>query len=316
MLGNLVYCLNATVPIFLLMLLGLFLRKLGLFTEQFASTLNNFVFQVGLPVMLFKDLSASDFSAYWDGTFVLYCFLATLLSIVLAAAASLVIRENPLRGEFIQGSYRSSTALLGVAFLENLYGNAQAATLMIIGAVPLYNVAAVAALSFTSPQQGGKLNLTALKNALRKVITNPIILGIAIGMAWSLLRIPQPIILQKTVNSISATATPLGLMALGASFDLKKALGRWKAAVSASFFKLILFAAIFLPVGVFMGFRGEKLVAALAMLASPTTVSGFVMARSMGHDGVLSSSVIMVTTALSAFTLTAWLYVLKTMGLM
>ncbi len=315
MLENLIYCLNATVPIFLLMLLGVLFRRIGLFDEAFASKLNRFVFQIGLPVMLFKDLSTNDFFAIWDGSFVLYCFFATLLSVVIAAVASLPIQERPLRGEFIQGAYRSSTALLGVAFLENLYGSAQAATLMIIGAVPLYNVAAVAALSFTSPEQEGKLDRAAIKGALRKLVTNPIILGIVIGMVWSLLRIPQPVIFRKTVSSVSATATPLGLMALGASFDLKKALGRWKPAVASSLFKLVILAAVFLPIGVAMGFRDQKLVAALAMLASPTTVSGFVMARNMGHDGTLSSSIIMLTTLFSAFTLTAWLYLLKTVGM-
>ena len=310
---NLAYCLNATVPIFLMMLLGVFFRKIGLFPEQFASKLNSFVFKVGLPVMLFKDLVGSDFFTVWDGTYVLFCFLATLVSIGITVAISLILKERPLRGEFIQAGYRSSVALLGVAFLENLYGTAGAASLVIIGAVPLYNVAAVAALTFTSPTQG-RLDRAALKKALKGIITNPIILGIIIGIVWSLLKIPQPVILQKTVNSISATATPLGLMALGASFDLKRALGRWKPSVAATVLKLVGFAALFIPMAVALGFREDKLVSILTMLASPTTVSSFVMARSMGHEGTLSSSVVMLTTLCSAFTLTAWLYVLKTMG--
>ena len=310
---NLAYCLNATVPIFLMMLLGVFFRKIGLFPEQFASKLNSFVFKVGLPVMLFKDLVGSDFFTVWDGTYVLFCFLATLVSIGITVAISLILKERPLRGEFIQAGYRSSVALLGVAFLENLYGTAGAASLVIIGAVPLYNVAAVVALTFTSPTQG-RLDRAALKKALKGIITNPIILGIIIGIVWSLLKIPQPVILQKTVNSISATATPLGLMALGASFDLKRALGRWKPSVAATVLKLVGFAALFIPMAVALGFREDKLVSILTMLASPTTVSSFVMARSMGHEGTLSSSVVMLTTLCSAFTLTAWLYVLKTMG--
>ena len=310
---NLAYCLNATVPIFLMMLLGVFFRKIGLFPEQFASKLNSFVFKVGLPVMLFKDLVGSDFFTVWDGTYVLFCFLATLVSIGITVAISLLLKERPLRGEFIQAGYRSSVALLGVAFLENLYGTAGAASLVIIGAVPLYNVAAVVAHTFSSPTQG-RLDRAALKKALKGIITNPIILGIIIGIVWSLLKIPQPVILQKTVNSISATATPLGLMALGASFDLKRALGRWKPSVAATVLKLVGFAALFIPMAVALGFREDKLVSILTMLASPTTVSSFVMARSMGHEGTLSSSVVMLTTLCSAFTLTAWLYVLKTMG--
>ena len=312
-LNNLIYCLNATVPIFLMMALGILFRRVGFFDEALAGKINNFVFQVALPVMLFQDLTESHFLEVWDGPFVLFCLLSTLASIAVTAAFSLLLRERPLRGEFIQGGYRSSVALLGAAFLENIYGNAGATSLVVIGAVPLYNVAAVAALTFTSPSQK-KLDGKAVRKALKGIVTNPIIIGIVIGLVWSLLRIPRPAIFLKTVDSVSATATPLGLMALGASFDLHRALGRWKPALGATLLKLVGWGAAFLPIAIALGFRDAKLVSALAMLASPATVSGFVMARNMGHEGTLSSSIIILTTLLSAFTLTAWLYILKTMG--
>ena len=79
--------------------------------------------------------------------------------------------------------------------------------------------------------------------------------------------------------------------------------------------KLVLLAALFLPIAVAMGVRDDKLVAALAMLASPTTVSSFVMARSMGHEGTLTASTVMLTTILSAFTFTGWLYLLRQLAL-
>ena len=314
MLDNLIYCLNATIPIFLLMLLGVLFRKMGFFSQAFADKLNSYVFKVGLPVMLFKDLTGSDFFQVWDASFVLFCFCTTLVSILLTALLSRILRERPLRGEFIQVSYRSSVALLGAAFLENLYGNAGAASLVIIGAVPLYNAAAVAVLSLTSPSQQG-LSRGACKKVVKGIVTNPIILGIVVGLVWTLLRIPQPAILAKTVNSISATGTPLGLMALGASFDWKKAVGRLRPALSATALKLAVFVALFLPLAVALGFRDDKLVAALTMLGSPTTVSCFVMARNMGHEGTLTSSAVMLTTGLSAFTLTFWLYLLKSLAL-
>lgn len=314
MLDNLVYCLNGTVPIFLMMLLGVFFRKIGYFSQAFADKLNSYVFKVGLPVMMFKDLTGADFFQVWDTSFVLFCFFATLASILLTALLSRFLRERPLRGEFVQVGYRSSVALLGAAFLENLYGSAGAASLIIIGAVPLYNAAAVTVLSLTSPSRNG-LAKGSLKKVAKGVVTNPIILGIVAGLVWTLLRIPQPTILTKTVNSISATGTPLGLMALGASFNWEKAMGRIRPALSATALKLVVFVVLFLPIAVAMGFRDDKLVAALTMLGSPTTVSCFVMARSMDHDGTLTSSTVMLTTALSAFTLTFWLYVLKSMAL-
>ena len=64
-----------------------------------------------------------------------------------------------------------------------------------------------------------------------------------------------------------------------------------------------------------MGFRKEELVAILVMLGSATTVSSFVMAKNMGHEGTLTSSTVMLTTLFSAFTLTGWLYILRSFAL-
>lgn len=185
---------------------------------------------------------------------------------------------------------------------------------MIIGSVPLYNVMAVVVLSFFKPERK-KLDKEVWMTTLKGIVTNPIILGIIAGLVWSALKLPMPSILEKTVSDVGATATPLGLMAMGASFDLKKAFGKAKPAVTASVMKLVLFAALFLPLAVWMGFRREELVAILVMLGSATTVSCFVMAKNMGHEGVLTSSVVMLTTLFSAFTLTGWLYVLRSMGM-
>ena len=121
---NLMFSLNATVPIFLLMLLGLLFRKLGWIDEEFAAKLNKFVFLVPLPVLLFGDLATVDFSEVWNPKFVLFCFAATFLCIGIAALCSLAWKDRSIQGEFIQASYRSSAALLGIAFIQNIYGNA------------------------------------------------------------------------------------------------------------------------------------------------------------------------------------------------
>ena len=311
---NLIFSLNATMPIFLLMLLGLFFRKIGWIDEDFGSKMNKFVFLVPLPVVVFEDLATVDFSKVWDMKFVAFCFVATLLSIAIAAAVSFLWRDRSIQGEFIQASYRSSAALLGIAFIQNIYGDAGMAPLMIIGSVPLYNIMAVVVLSFFRPERK-KLDRQVWIDTLKGIVTNPIILGIVAGLLWSALRIPMPSIMEKVVSDVSATATPLGLIAMGASFDIRKAFGKAKPAVAASVMKLVGFAVIFLPLAVWLGFRREQLVAILIMLGSATTVSCYVMARNMGHEGVLTSSTVMLTTMFSAFTVTGWVYILRSLGL-
>ncbi len=310
---NLVFCLNATVPVFLLMVLGLLFLRLGMFDENFTKRMNAFVFKVALPVLVFQDLSTQDFRAVWDGKYVLFCFAATLISILLSMAVSFLFNRD-IRGEFAQASYRSSAALLGIGFIQNIYGSSGMAPLMIIGTVPLYNIMAVVILSFLKPDRG-HLDGRLIAGTLKGIVTNPIIIGIVLGLLWSLLGIPQPVIMSKTVKYIANLASPLGLMALGASFDYRKAFSRIRPALVAAAFKLVVFCAMFLPAAVWLGFTHDKLVAVLVMLGSPTTVSCFVMAKSMGHEGTLSASIVMITTFLSAFTLTGWLYLLRSFGL-
>ena len=311
---NLIFSLNATIPIFLMMLLGMLFRKLGWMDEVFAAKMNKFVFLVPLPVLLFEQLATVDFSEVWDIKFILFCFVVTAISITISTLISLLWKDRSVKGEFIQATYRSSAALLGIAFIQNIYGTAGMAPLMIIGSVPLYNIMAVVVLSVFKPGNNS-FDKALVKKTLKGIATNPIIIGIVAGFVWSALKLPMPSILHKTVSSIGATATPMGLMSMGATFEMKKATSKMKPTLVAVFMKLIGFCAIFLPVAAMLGFRNEQLIAILVMLGSATTVSCFVMARNMGHEGTLSSGVIMMTTLLSAFTLTMWLDVLRSFGL-
>lgn len=215
------FCLNATGPIFLMMVFGLFLRKVGILDEDFANRMNKFVFKIPLPFLLFSDLASVDFSRVWNIKFIVFCFVVTLISITISTLVSCLWRDKSIRGEFIQASYRSSAALLGIAFIQNIYGNAGMAPVMIIGSVPLYNVMAVIVLSFFKPGQNG-IDRAVLKKTFKGIVTNPIILGIVAGLLWSAIGLPFAGIPAKAVTSIGNMATPMGLMAMGATFDLKK----------------------------------------------------------------------------------------------
>lgn len=312
---NLIFSLNATVPVFAMIILGMFFKKIDIIDDVFASRMNKFVFLIPLPVLLFKDLATLDFNTIWDTKFVLFCFFITILCILIVTLLSFLLKNKQNQGEFIQASYRSSAALLGIALIQNVYGKATMAPLMIIGSVPLYNIMAVVVLSFFSPERKGLSKEVWLKT-IKGILTNPILIGIVVGILWSLLHLPMPTMLDKTVTSIGNVATPLGLMAMGATFNYKEALGDLKPALCASFIKLFGFCAMFLPLAIYLGFQGEQLIAILVMLGSATTVSCFVMAKNMGHTGILTSTVVMLTTIFSGFSITMWLYILKGMGLL
>jgi hypothetical protein len=114
---------------------------------------------------------------------------------------------------------------------------------------------------------------------------------------------------------VAQLATPLALIVIGAGFEGRKALAKVVPTLWASALKLVIQPLIFLPVAAWMGFTGEKMVAILIMLAAPATPSCYIMAKSMNNDGVLTASVVVATTLLAAFTLTFWIFLLRTMGL-
>lgn len=313
MLSNLLFCLNATMPVFFLLILGMLFMKRGIFDKAFVSKMNSFVFKTALPVLLFHDMYREDFYRVWDTRYVVFCFSATFLSIGAVTLISCLLRDRSLRGEFIQAGYRSSAAIMGIALIQNLYGDSGMAPLMIVGSVPLYNIMAVIVLSFFRPESKS-LNRKVIADAGKNILKNPIIHGVAAGLFWAVLKLPAPEILDTTLENIGRLATPLGLLAMGASFDLKKALQSAGSAGLASFIKLIGLGLVFIPCGIAAGFRGDKLVSILIMCCSSTTVSSYVMAKNMGHEGTLTSSTVMLTTLFLSFTLTGWLFALKTLG--
>lgn len=311
---NLIFSLNATMPIFFMMVLGFWLKKVQFLDENTTSKINQLVFKIFLPALLFIDLAKEDFASIWDTKLVVFCFVVTVLSITVAAVLSLLSKDRAERGEIIQAAYRSGAATLGIVFMTNIYDNASMVALMIIGSVPLYNVAAVVILYLTSPQNAHHSRVELWKKTAKNVVTNPIIIGIALGMLWSVFRIPQPVMFTKTVTYLGNMASPLALIALGASFEICDVKEKWKETIGVTCTKLLLWCILFLPVAIYMGFRDEKLVAILVMLGSATTSSCFIMSKNMGHRGAISSCAVMVTTLLSSFTLTMWLFVLRMGG--
>lgn len=315
-MDDLIFSLNATLPIFIMMMLGYFLRRIGLVTQEFADAANTFVFKICLPLVLFDDLYQMDIAAAWDGGFVAFCAVATLGSIALCWLISRAFGKQPWRGEFIQASYRSGAAFLGIAFLLSIYGEAGAAPLMVIGAVPIYNVSAVVILELMRPGKVDRgVSPELIRSTIRGIVTNPIILGILAGVAWSLLRIPMPQVLGTAVADVGGIATPLGLIALGTSFSFRRAFAVGTPSIVASAIKLVGLELVFLPMALAAGYTGQKLVAVMMMLGLPSTVSGYVMARNMGYEGAVNSSVVMLTTLLSSVTITFWLWLLKSQGL-
>ncbi len=312
---NFIYSINVTMPIFLVMVIGYILKQIGMLNDNFVTVANKFNFKVTLPFMLFKDIAGVDTKAVFDIKYVLFCaIVSTICFWVVWGTAKLLVRDKTIRGAFVQSSFRGSAAVMGLAFIQNIYGSSAMGPLMIVSAVPLYNIFSVIVLTFEANDSTGIDKKAKIRQAGINICKNPIILSILAGLIVGLLGIQFPTLVNKTVSNVAQMATPLALITIGAGFEGRKALAKIAPTMAASMIKLVLQPLVFLPVAAWMGFSGEKMIAILIMLASPTTPSCYIMAKSMNNDEVLTASVIVTTTLMAAFTLTGWIFLLKTLG--
>lgn len=313
---NFIYSLNVTLPVFLVMVIGWVFRQRGMLNENFVSASNQFNFKVTLPFMVFRDIAAVDIRAVFDLEYVLFCAVATSVCFwAVWGGAKLFLKDKSLRGAFVQASFRSSAAVMGLAFIENIYGQSAMGPLMIIGAVPLYNIYSVIVLTFEADTPDAERDTAKIREAFVNIVKNPIIIAIALGLFAAYFRIALPTAVQATVDSVAKMATPLALVAMGAGFEGRKALAKMKPTLWAALIKLVVQAAVFLPVAAALGFTGEKMIAIVIMLAAPATPSCYIMAKNMNNDGTLTASIVVATTLLAAFTLTGWIFLLKSLGL-
>ena len=304
------------------MVLGYVLRRIGMLNDNFVKVCNKLNFTVTLPCLVFKDLANVDILAEFDLKYVLFCAFATSVGFFGAwALGKIFVKDKSSVGAFTQASFRSSAAVMGLAFIQNIYGESAMGALMIIGAVPLYNVYSVIVLTIEGdkdengnrknnrPEEGGQVKKTVIN-----IVTNPIIIGVVLGIIFGLLNNPLPELLNTSVESVAKTATPLALLALGAGFEGRKAIKKIRPTIGATAFKLIIQAAIFIPIAIACGYTGEKLVALVIMLAAPATPSCYIMAQQMHNDDVLTASVVVSTTLVASVTLTAWIFLLRMLG--
>ena len=315
MLDNLIFSLNATMPLFLVMVVGWFLKNRGAINDEFVKVSNKLNFNVTLVCLLFLDMKDCNIKENFDGKYVLYCFVVTLVCILITwIAGRIFIKDKSIIGEFVQGSYRGSAAVLGIALIANVAGDTGMGPIMIVCAVPLYNIFAVIILAVENRKNEDRDLKNLFKQAVKGVCTNPIILSLFAGLLFSLFELDFPPIINKTLDSIASLTTPLALLCIGASFKGKAAIKMLSPTITATLIKLVVQPLVFLPVAAKMGFGTAEMAAVLIMLGAPTTPSCFIMAKNMGHEGTLTASIVALTTLLSAFTVTFWVFFMKNMG--
>jgi predicted permease len=309
---DLVFSLNAVAPLFLIMVLGFILRSRGFIGEVFVESGTRVCFFVALPCMLFLDTIQSDFKEAFDTPLILLCVCGTLVNVALLRLITpYFIKKTASRGAFIQASFRSNYALLGLPLVNNLTGapGLTKAVAMLAFIVPLTNILAVLVLAEGQRQEGNRL--LALS---RHIFTNPLFVAVFLGVSGSFLSVRLPLLLESPLTYISNMAMPLALFTLGASIHLEKDIEKLRLALTASLLKLIAIPLTAIMVACRLGFAPAQIAVTLAVFAGPPAVVSFPMAFQMGADHQLASLTIVLATALSAVTMFSFVFVLRVTG--
>ncbi len=305
---------NAIAPIFLLMLLGYGLKNFKVASKEFFDKLNFMVFNIFLPVLLFYNIYETKSTDAFDLKLVLFAGAMIFAIFVIGYFAVLFISPvNSRRGVMLQGFFRSNYAILGLPLVAYICGveSSSMASLMVAVVVPFFNVLSVIALEGFR-RDGGK---TDYKVMLKRIITNPLLIGCAAGLACFLLKIRLPKFLESTVKNLSAPASPVAIIVLGAGFEFSSIKGFVKEITAIVSVRLIIAPLIAMCIAAIFGFSGEALASLLIIFASPVAVSSYAMAKQMGGDGELAAQAVVLTSAISLFTLFIWIFVLSSMGL-
>lgn len=310
---NLIVAVNVVLPLFLMMALGYFLKAVRLYDDHVLNKMNNLVFKVFLPILLFIDLYSTDLDSVFNPKLVVFAGCTVLAAFFLSMAfVCITEKNNKMRGALVQGIFRSNFIVFGIPIARSIYGDnaASSAAILIAIVIPLFNILTVTEMEIF---RGGKVKI---KSILKGIATNPLILSCAAGFLFIFFKIPIPDILYGTLTDLSHVATPLALIILGGSIKFSKTKGYLRQIISGLLGKLVVVPAIFLPIAAAMGFRGQEMAVLISLYCSPVAVSSFVMAQQMDSDGDLAGQFVVLGAALSVVTIFLWVFLFKNLGLL
>ena len=314
MINNFVFSINTALPIFLVMLIGLGLKKGRVIDDSFVKTANTLVFYVALPIKLFYDVSQTDFFEAFDRQLLSFLIVATLAGIVLSWMVGKATTKNAAElGAFIHGSFRGNFIYIGFSLIENITGSLHPKVPIIAAImVPLYNILAVMILSYTASTSNTK---DRMRKTVTSIFRNPMVLSIGAGIIASLLSLRIPAFMERTMSYFSALTIPLALVAIGASFTIGKSMKSIKPSLAASMLKLVVFPLAAVTAAFYWGFRGEDLVLVYILFGVPTATTSYIMTVALKGDSEMAANIIMITTALSVVTMTLFVFAFKSLGI-
>lgn len=314
MLSLLLFSLQVTGPIALVVVLGVWFRRWGWVNDAFVQGGSKLVFNVGLPSLLFLNIVGARPDTLPGGGIILFAIVLMILwFLVLSWLAPRMSPHRDERGVFVQGSFRGNMGIVGLAFCLNAFGPEAAllASVYLAFLTLLYNILSVVTLSHWSSRQTSGHPIVA---AVQDILRNPLIIAILVATVIVLLGIPVPEWVLDTGDYFARMTLPLALICVGASLSWQGFVEAGKVTAWASVFKLVLIPLSGVLVARWLGYGGLELGVFYLMTAAPTAAASYVMVRAMGGNANMAASIIATTTVLSLVSTSIGLVLLRALG--
>jgi predicted permease len=273
------------------------------------------VYYVCLPLLLFYKIGSADFFANFNGRLILGSIIAITITFIASYIYS-VFRGYPnnARGVFSQGAFRGNIAYMGLAITLNAYGEIglTKAGILMGFLVPFLNLYAIVALLWPHRGDGEQRGASFW---LRQIILNPLIIASFLGIIWSFLDLPIPLVFERSLKIATGMTLPLALLAIGGGFCIERLRGDLIKAALASGIKTICLPALAAALLIVMGVKGMDLGIGVLIAGTPAATANYIMADQLKGDAELAGTIVMFSTLLSALTYTVALLILSSQGL-
>ena len=311
MISNLLFSLNTCLPIFFLLGLGFFLRNKNFFNDDYVDRTARLVFNVLLPGKLFLDVAGTDFHAAFEGRYTIAILIGSVIQFAMAwILGNLLCRDRDKQGAFSHACFRGNFAYVGLALLQNIYGEAVPETAVITAVVlVLYNIQGTILL--TVKESRGDVNI---KNILLGIVKNPMILSIVAGLPFSYFEVELPFIVTKSLGYLQVSAGPMALLTVGASIQLSAIRSDIRLLLKSSTIKLVIQPLVWVALCLVMGLTHRQSVTAVIAAGMPPAVNTYIITKRMGGDENLASGAVVIGHLLSLFTMTLMVFLMKTAG--
>lgn len=307
------FAFSVTAPIFVMLLLGVILKRKAMINDEFINVASQLVYNIGLPVMLFTTCTTAHFNQMADkNVLIAFSVMTALVFLGSFFSAHWHCKDPRDHGVFIQGAFRGNLVILGLAFCANAYGEhgLAIAALPVAMTVLFYNVLSVYVLNRSLHPAN-----SSLKPTLIGIAKNPLIIAIVLGLLINVISVPLPGILLDSGKYLSQMVLPLALICIGGALDISRFTTLDSATLSASVWKLLLSPVIACGIAVVLHVRGESLAILFLLASSPTATISFVMVQALNGNTKLAANIIVQTTLGSIVTVTAGLWILQVTGL-